>query len=171
VSGSIDLKTTTSVNTNIFKIGSTNEPEKLFLDLDNDVFTFNGDEIVTSGNIATFQNTDADTLDGIDSSQFARKDTSNTFGKDISFEKQVSFGDSLFLSENATIYATDSAIEVALLQAGTVTTDRIIADKINSNVADIKDRLTVQNIDVGQWIMDCEAGLNDGCKPATSVGR
>jgi hypothetical protein len=139
-------------------------------------FYFNNNEVITTNNIAAHASTDADTLDGIDSTQFARLDQVNTFIGRVSLEdgatikgairlvnssdvEYASITDADITFSGANVWATSAQLSVA----GISTTGAVNAGSVTADTVTANNTLTVNSVDVGQWITNCEAGLSPGC--------
>jgi hypothetical protein len=155
--------------------GYKDTTRNMAIDFRNNNFKINGFDIITANNIAAYAPTDADTLDGIDSTQFARLDQTNTFSGRLSLEdgatikgaislvnsldvEYASITDADISFSGANVWATGAQLSVAGISVGTINATSVTADTVTANTT-----LAVNGVDVGLWISNCEAGTSPGC--------
>jgi hypothetical protein len=155
--------------------GSRTNTFPITMNFIDNTFKVNGFDVITADNISSYVSTDADTLDGLDSSQFARLDQVNTFSGRLSLEdgatikgaislvnssdvEYASITDADITFSGANVWATSAQLTVAGISVGTINATSVTADTVNANTT-----LAVNGVDVGLWISNCEAGTSPGC--------
>jgi hypothetical protein len=113
--------------------------------------TNNGVEI--NGAISALFDSDAD---GIGDTEYLNieSDVNNTLSLTAFSDKF----EALTYNTDTKIWATNAELSASEISTTTLSAQFITADDVTVNT-----RLTVEGIDVGQWIKDCEAGISTGC--------
>tara|TARA_Y100001938_G_scaffold151219_1_gene247747 strand:+ start:15115 stop:20001 length:4887 start_codon:yes stop_codon:yes gene_type:complete len=113
--------------------------------------TNNGVEI--NGAISALFDSDAD---GIGDTEYLNieSDVNNTLTLTAFSDKF----EALTYNTDTKIWATNAELSASEISTTTLSAQFITADDVTVNT-----RLTVEGIDVGQWIKDCEAGISTGC--------
>ncbi|APE04037.1 hypothetical protein BM526_18890 (plasmid) [Alteromonas mediterranea] len=113
--------------------------------------TNNGVEI--NGAISALFDSDAD---GIGDTEYLNieRDVNNTLSLTAFSDKF----EALTYNSDTKIWATNAELSASEISTTTLSAQFITADDVTVNT-----RLTVEGIDVGQWIKDCEAGISTGC--------
>jgi len=155
-------------------MGDKSQSFPIAMDFVNNTFTVNGSDVLTVDNLSD-QSIDADTLNGIDSTEFARLDQVNTFVGLINLEGGVTVNGGISLLDSsdveyanitessitydgANVWATSAQLSVAGITTGAINASSVTADTVTANTT-----LNVNGVDVGQWIANCEAGVSPGC--------
>jgi hypothetical protein len=155
--------------------GDKSQAFPIAMNFTDNTFKVNGFDVITVDNISSYVSTDADTLDGIDSTQFARLDQVNTFSDRVNLEdgatikgaislvnssavEYASITDTGITFNGANVWATSAQLSVAGISTGTINATSVTADTVTADIT-----LAVNGVDVGQWIANCEAGTSPGC--------